>query len=204
MLLVLSISVLLVERPSLAQMTANKSTIEGAVTDDKERQVKEISSQNPHNFSRGYNWSNFRYGIRQAPLGVEVTGQSEFRSGLPIDAIKGADTSQLLTPKFGNRPLISPALSVWRNSFRNRAFNSLDLPIAKNLHPYESLMLQLNGDLVNAFNFSNMAFTPAILYPDNPAFVYGPGILSSGAQAAPSSSFVNPRTSNSACEIQRR
>src|ERR1700744_1284025 len=99
-LLVLSISVLLVERPSLAQMTANKSTIEGAVTDDNELEVTEISSQNPHNFSRGYNWSNFRYGIRQAPLGVEVTGQSEFRSGLPIEAKTGGGTSPLDTAEF--------------------------------------------------------------------------------------------------------
>jgi len=49
------------------------------------------------------------------------------------------------------------------------------------------MRVQFSGEVFNLFNFANIGFLPPTLYPENPAFVYGLGILPSG-QVAP----VNP------------
>jgi hypothetical protein len=192
-------------RLNKVQFSAHYTLSYNKSDDDNERQINEISYQNPYNFSRDYNWSSLDarhqaagYGIWQAPFGFSVAGQFEYRSGLPLDAITGADTSQLLTSNFGNRPLIAPGVYMLRNSFRNRDLKTVDVRVAKNLRIREPFVLELYADLFNLFNFSNVAFTPALLFPDNPAFIYGPGILPNGTPAPVNPGFLSLRTATGA------
>jgi hypothetical protein len=166
--------------------------------DDNERGINNIAYQNPFNFARDFNWSDLDarhqaagYAFWQAPMGFELSTLFQYRSALPIDAITGADTSGLLTPNLGNRPLAAPGIYMLRNSFRNRDFKTVDLRVAKNLKMFEFASLQLYGELFNLFNFSNVAFVPSNIFPENPAFVYGPGILPNGSAAPVSSGFLN-------------
>jgi hypothetical protein len=186
------------------QLSAHYTLSYNKSDDDNERQVNEISYQNPFDFSRDYSWSNFdarhqasAYGVWQAPLGVELGAQFQYRSGLPFDATTGADTSELLTPNFGNRPLVRPGVYMPRNFYRNSGLNTIDLHIGKNLRLKESgAGVQFYGEIFNVFNTSNVAFKPSILFPDNPAFIYGPGILSNGNPAPVNPGFRQLRTAD--------
>ena len=129
----------------------------------------------------------------QAPRGVELGAIFQFRSGLPIDATTGADTSGLLTPNLGNRPLVSPGVYMLRNSFRNSDFKTIDFHVSKKLSIREA-SLELYADLFNLFNFANVAFVPSGVYPDNPAFIYGLGIEPNGSQAPVNPGFLKLRT----------
>jgi hypothetical protein len=163
--------------------------------DDNERLLTGTTYQNPYDFSREYNWSAIDarhqaagYAVWQGPAGVTLSGLFHFRSGLPLDASTGGDTSELLSGNLGNRPMLLPGLPMLRDAFRNRSFRSVDLRVAKQILRKESVRMELTGDLFNAFNFDNVAFISSTVYPDNPAFIYGLGVLPNG-QAAP----VDPR-----------
>jgi hypothetical protein len=123
-----------------------------------------------------------------APLGLEFTALARFRSGLPIDPYTGEDTSELLTPNLTTRPLERPGVPYLRNTFRNRGYKSVDLRVLKNFRLAETATLQFSAELFNALNFDNVAFLSTSVLPNNPAFIYGPGILPNG-QMAP----VDPR-----------
>jgi hypothetical protein len=163
--------------------------------DDTERVLTEVAYQNPMDFSRDYNWSALDsrhqvggWALYRAPFGIELTGLVRYRSGLPIDPSTGEDSSELATPNLTTRPLERPGLPVLRNSFRNRDYKSVDLRILKGFRLREDVTIQLSAELFNAFNFDNVAFISSALNPNNPAFIYGPGILTNG-QMAP----VDPR-----------
>lgn len=165
--------------------------------DDNERLLTGTTYQNPYDLSREYNWSSIDarhqvagYALWQGPRGVKVTGLFHFRSGLPIDASTGGDTSELLSGNVGNRPMLLPGLPMLRNAFRNRSFRSVDLRIAKQVVRRENMRVDLTGDLFNAFNFNNVAFISSTVYADNPAFIYGPGVLPSGQLAPVDSRFM--------------
>lgn len=183
------------------QLSAHYTASYNKSDDDNERQVTEISYQNPFDFSRDYNWSNLDsrhqfagYATWRAPLAFEVSSLFQYRSGLPIDAITGADTSELLTPNFGNRPLVQPGVFMLRNSFRNLDLKHVDLRVAKNFRLKEASAVQLYAEAFNVFNWANAGFIPAILFPNNPAFIYGPGVLSDGRLAPVDSRFLKLRT----------
>jgi hypothetical protein len=163
--------------------------------DDTERVLTEIAYQNPFDFSRDFNWSALDarhqaagWLLVRAPFGIELTGIARFRSGLPIDAYTGEDSSELLTPNLTTRPLERPGVPYLRNAFRNRGYKSVDVRVLKSFRLSESASLQFSAELFNAFNFDNVAFISASVFPNNPAFIYGPGILANG-QMAP----VDPR-----------
>jgi hypothetical protein len=171
--------------------------------DDNEGAINSIAYQNPFNFSRDYNWSSLDsrhqasgYAVWRAPLGIELGAMFQFRSGLPIDATTGADTSGLLTPNLGNRPLESPGAYMLRNSFRNRDFRTIDFHVSKKVRLREAATLELYGDFFNLFNFANVAFVPSTIYPANPAFIYGPGIQTNGSQAPVNAGFLKLRTAS--------
>ena len=113
-----------------------------------------------------------------------LLGGFHFRSGLPIDASTGADTSELLSGNVGNRPLERPGLFMLRNAFRNRGFKTTDLRITKSFALKERARLQIYGDMFNAFNFDNVGFIAATVNPNNSAFIYGPGIRPDGRAPA--------------------
>jgi hypothetical protein len=182
------------------QMSASYSLSFNKSDDDNERQLTGITYQNPFNFGPEYNWSAIDarhqvqgYAAWQGPLGVELSGLFHFRSGLPIDATTGGDTSELLSGEIGNRPLVRPGVPMLRDSFRNRSYRDIDLRLAKTVFSREAARLKVYADLFNAFNFDNVAFIPSTIYPNNPAFIYGLGLLPNGQPAPINSGFLQLR-----------
>jgi hypothetical protein len=183
--------------------------------DDLEWPFLSTSYQNPFNLKEEWGWSSLDarqqasgYGIYHAPKGIEVTGIFRARSGLPIDATAGGDPSQLLTTtNVGNRPLEAPGIPFPRNDFRNLGYKSVDLRVLKSFRVRDTSTLQFSAEIFNVFNFANVAFASAYDYPNNPAFIYGPGILPNGQTVSPNPGFLQLRTSaggyNPATEVQQ-
>jgi len=169
--------------------------------DDGERALSGISYGNPFDFSREYNWSSLDarhvasgYVMVRAPYGFDISSLYRYRSGLPIDPVTGADSAELLGGSAGNRPMERPGMPFLRNSFRNQPFKTVDLRLLKTLYRRERVRVQFSGEVFNVFNFNNVAFLSA--RPDNPAFIYGPGILSNGQIAPVNPGFLRLRDSS--------
>ena len=159
--------------------------------------------QNPFNLKSEWGWSSLDarhqsagYAVYHAPKGIEVTGLFRVRSGLPIDATSGSDLAELLSGAAGSRPLQQPGISFPRNDFRNLGYRTVDARLLKSISLRESLRLQLSAEFFNLFNFNNVAFISAADLPNNPAFIYGPGILANGTPAPVNPGFLNRRTPN--------
>ncbi|MGI8991487.1 MAG: hypothetical protein ACR2I2_18125 [Bryobacteraceae bacterium] len=159
--------------------------------------------QNPFDLSRERGWSSLDarhqsagYVTYQAPKGFELTGLFRARSGLPIDATTGDDLSELLTGSAGGRPLQRPGIPFARNAFRNLGYRTVDARLLKSIPVRESVKLQFSAEFFNVFNFRNLAFISAADYPNNPAFIYGPGVLPNGRTAAANPGFLTQRTSS--------
>jgi hypothetical protein len=174
--------------------------------DDNERELTGQTFQNPFDYSREYNWSSLdaRHQaaasvVWRAPGGFEIGSLFRARSGLPIDATTGGDTSELLRPNnLGNRPLERPGVVMLRNAFRNRGFRTVDVRVAKSFAVQEGMRLQLYADLFNVLNLDNVAFLPSTLMPNNPAFIYGPGLLTNGQMAPVDPRFLRIRDASGA------
>ncbi len=172
-------------------------------SDDNEGDIVNITYPNPYDFSREYNWSAIDsrhqadgFGSWRAPGGIEAAGLFHFRSGLPVDASTGADTSELLSGNVGNRPLERPGLFMLRNAFRNRSFKTVDLRVSKSFALKERFRLEAYCDMFNVFNFDNVGFISTAVYPNNPAFIYGLGVLPDGRLAPVGSGFLRLRTTS--------
>ena len=119
--------------------------------------------------------------------GLEATSLFRYRSGTPIDATTGADTSELLSGSRDNRPLERPGLPFLRNSFRNQGYQTIDARLLKSFALTEGARPQFSAEAFNLINFGNVQFLPSSLLLDNPAFNFGLGILPNG-QTAPGNS----------------
>jgi hypothetical protein len=79
--------------------------------------------------------------------------------------------------------------------------------VLKSFRVREQLTLQLSAEMFNVFNFANVAFASAYDYPNNPAFIYGLGILPNGQAAPPNPGFLQLRLPgggyNPATEVQQ-
>lgn len=79
--------------------------------------------------------------------------------------------------------------------------------VARNNETREASTSQLSAEMFNIFNFANVAFASAYDYPNNLAFIYGPGILPSGQTVGPNPGFLQLRTAqgayNPATEVQQ-
>ena len=53
--------------------------------------------------------------------------------------------------------------------------------------------MQLSGEVFNVLNFDNVTLLSQPVLPENPAFVYGPGILPSGQVTPASPQFLQLR-----------
>lgn len=183
--------------------------------DDLEWPFVSTTYQNPFNLRGEWGWSSLDsrnqgsgYAIYHGPWGIELTGIFRASSGLPIDATTGGDPSQLLTTtNLGNRPLEAPGLPFPRNDFRNLGYRSVDFRVLKSFRVRERSTLQFSAEMFNVFNFHNVAFASAYDYLNNPAFIYGPGILPNGQTAPPNPGFLQLRTPgggyNPATEVQQ-
>lgn len=190
---------------SSVNFAANYTLAWNKSSDDSERAISGITYQNPFDLSREFNWSALDarhtasgYVLYRAPLGLEFTSLFRYRSGLPIDATTGGDTSELLSGARGNRPLERAGVPFFRNAFRNRDYKTVDLRVMKSIRLTEFVRVQLSGELFNAFSFDNVRFLPASVLAENPAFQYGLGVLPNGQLAPMNPGFLRLRTASGA------
>ena len=196
------------------QLAANYTLSYTRSDDDLAWPFVSTTYQNPFDWKREWGWSSLDarhqaagYAVYQAPKGFELTGLFRVRSGLPIDATTGADTSELVAGNIGNRPLQQPGVLFARNSFRNLGYKTVDVRLLKSFQVRETMKLQFSAEVFNLFNFNNVAFASAYDYPNNPAFTYGLGILPNGQIAPMNPGFLQLRTAqggyNPATEVQQ-
>jgi len=206
-------SVQAVYRVKRVQLAANYTLSYTRSDDDLEWPFVTTTYQNPFDWKREWGWSSLDachqaagYAVYQAPKGFEFTGLFRVRSGLPIDATTGADTSELVAGNIGNRPLQQPGIPFARNAFRNLGYKTVDVRLLKSFQVRETMKLQFSAEVFNLFNFNNIAFASAYDYPNNPAFTYGLGILPNGQIAPVNPGFLQLRTAqggyNPATEVQ--
>jgi len=184
------------------QLAANYTLGFNYSDDDNERSLTGTTYQNPFDLRREYYRSALDarhqvggYTLYQAPGGIELAALFHYRSGLPIDATTGADSSELLTGPIGNRPLERPGVPFLRNSFQNRNYKSIDLRFLKAFALREAWKLQFSCEIFNLLNFENVAFLTSQEFV-NPAFIYGPGILPDGRPAPVNAGFMRLRNAN--------
>ncbi|MGA8597176.1 MAG: carboxypeptidase regulatory-like domain-containing protein [Bryobacteraceae bacterium] len=187
-------------RSKLVDLAAHYTLSFNRSDDDLEWPFVTTTYQNPFNLKEEWGWSSMDarneaagYALFHAPKGIEITTLFEARSGLPIDATTGDDTSELLATSLGNRPLAAPGVPFPRNAFRNLDFKSVDLRVLKAFRLSETFKLELSAEAFNLFNFNNVAFLPNYESPNNPAFIYGLGISTSGQVLPPNPGFLQQR-----------
>ena len=91
----------------------------------------------------------------------------------------------------------SPRVPFGRNAFRNVGYRTVDAGLLKSSLIQETMRLQFPAEAFNLFNFRNVAFVSAYDYLNNPAFIYGWGILRNFQIAAPDSGYMRQRTASS-------
>jgi hypothetical protein len=189
-------------RRSKFQFSANYTLGFNDSNDDNERSVAGVTYQNPYDLRSEFHRSALDarhqiggYGIYQAPWGIELAALFHYRSGLPIDATTGDDTSELLTGPIGNRPLAQPGVPFPRNAFQNRGFKSIDFRFLKDFPRREARKFQFSCEIFNLLNFSNVAFLTGQEFV-NPAFIYGLGILPNGQTAPVNPGFLRLRNAS--------
>jgi hypothetical protein len=155
---------------------------------------------NPFDLKKEWGWSSLDarhrgtgFALFDLGRGFEMTGAFQISSGLPVDATTGEDTAELLQGAIGNRPFQNPGVPFSRNGFRNLSYRSVDLRLLKSFVLKEDARLQLSVEAFNLFNIDNVAFASAYDYPNNPAFIYGLGVLSNGQHAPPNPGFLLQR-----------
>ena len=129
--------------------------------DDNEADVGSMTLENPFNLAPEY--SDARLDRRHQasggwvlnlPYGVEVAGNFQLRSGLPIDATFGGDANESVSG--ADRPYHAPGVPFTRNLFRNRSTSSVNLHLLKNMGLGGSRRLSLVVDVFNLFNVSGI------------------------------------------------
>jgi hypothetical protein len=143
-------------------------------------------------------------GALSFPTGRRWTGSMRYgktivcRSGtLSVDChVLGSRSGAVVFPKnngccaaYRSAATNAPAYKILRQPESSK----LPLP-AKSLALRESVRLQLYADLFNTFNIGNVAFISASAMPNNPAFIYGLGVLPTGAVAPVDPRFMRLRT----------
>jgi len=105
--------------------------------------------------------------------------------------------TELLEGAIGKTPMQSPRVPFGRNAFRNVGYRTVDAGLLKSSLIQETMRLQFPAEAFNLFNFRNVAFVSAYDYLNNPAFIYGWGILRNFQTAAPDSGYMRQRTASS-------
>ncbi len=163
--------------------------------DDNERDASGFSYNDPYNLKLDYGYSNLdaRHqfsgnALVSLPWGIELSGIYHFRSGLPINPAAGSDVNKDGSST-GDRAQQSPGKLFDRNSFRNTAFNDVDLRFLKTFRFGERVKLQFSTEMFNLFNFSNVIIAGRNLN-------YGVGVNAQGQTVAPNSTFRQLKLAN--------
>ncbi len=118
------------------------------------------------------------------PWGFTIGGSARFSSGRPFTPTVGSDTNGDTINN--DRPFQAPGVPFGRNSFRDRAFRTTNLRVAKWIRlPREGMKIEITADFFNLFNFANVTYGSGTQRYGNT------GISSTtGAVLPPSSSFM--------------
>lgn len=137
--------------------TLSKSTSD----DDNERDAGGVLYDNPYDLTSEYGPSRLdrRHQFVANPIfflphGFEVSSAIRLRSGVPVNAIVGADLNG--DGLSNERPFLVPNAEIRRNAFRNRNLYDVDLRIQKGFRLGENRRLILSSEFFNVFNFSNI------------------------------------------------
>ncbi len=137
---------------------------------DNERPVGALSTESYANMKNDYNWSqlDMRHGftttgIVYLPFGMDVSTATRFSSGRPFSATVGQDANR--DGNNNDRPLLNGTV-IKRNSYRNQAFNSVDLRVDRHFTlPKERGSIIVSADFFNLFNSGNVFLAgPAVSY----------------------------------------
>lgn len=173
------------------QLGATYTWSENFSDDDSERDATGVNAADPFNLRLDYGYSRLdvrhrftSYFLYQLPLGFEASGTLTARSGLPVNALTGADTNEDLASN--DRPLIAPGVVMPRNSFRNRSVVTNDFRVLKNFGLGEVRRLQFSVEFFNLLNLDNVVYSGV----NGGIFggTYGPGLNPDGSPAP-----VDPR-----------
>jgi hypothetical protein len=156
---------------------------------------------NPFNLNQEWGWSSLDaryqsagYVTVRGPKGFDFSALFRAQSGLPVNALTGSDLSGLLDQGAGDRPYLGPGVPLPHNAFRNLGFRTIDARVLKAVSLGDIFKLQLSAEMFNLFNFNNAIFIPAPDYPNNPAYIYGAGVLPSGQTVPANPGFLKQRT----------
>lgn len=173
------------------QLGATYTFSENFSDDDSERDATGVNAADPFNLRLDYGYSRLDvrhrftgYFLYQLPLGFEASGTVTARSGLPVNALTGADTNEDLASN--DRPFIAPGVVMPRNSFRNRSVVTNDFRVLKNFGLGEVRRLQFSVEFFNLLNLDNVVYSGV----NGGIFggTYGPGLNPDGSPAP-----VDPR-----------
>jgi hypothetical protein len=168
--------------------------------DDNERDASGFSYDNPFNLNVDYGYSNLdvrhhlaNYAVGRLPWGIELSGIFRLTTGQPINPLAGSDLNGDASSN-SDRPYLAAGQVMQRNSFRNRAFKTVDMRFIKNFNITEKFKLQFSTEMFNLFNFANVVFNAPAINSVN--LQYGPGIDATGAAQPVRATFMRLRLAN--------
>lgn len=134
--------------------------------DDNERNATALLYEDAFNFRP--EWGPARLDRRHQfvaspvfflPMGFEVSSAIRLRSGIPIDAMVGADRN--LDSVNNDRPYLAPGGPIRRNAFRNRPEYGVDIRGQKGFGLGENRRLIFSAEIFNLFNNANIQIAGA-------------------------------------------
>lgn len=134
--------------------------------DDNERNATGLFYEDAYNFRP--EWGPARLDRRHQfvaspifylPWGFEVSSAIRLRSGVPIDAMVGADRN--LDSVNNDRPYLAPGGPLHRNAFRNRPEYGVDVRGQKGFGLGENRRLIFSAEIFNLFNNANIQIAGA-------------------------------------------
>lgn len=131
--------------------------------DSNERNYSGITYQDVSCLHCEYTWSRIdgrhrwvTSWIYELPLGIQIAGIMNWRSGAPYSAFTGIDSNG--DGNFTDRPYINGA-PLPRNSYRQLNYWNTDLRLSKRFRIAERKSVDFVVDLFNAFNHENWSYS---------------------------------------------
>lgn len=131
--------------------------------DSNERNFAGIAYEDAYDFAREFRWSrnDVRHrwvlsGVYDLPFGFQISGITEWRTGLPFSAFTGVDSNR--DSQFTDKPIIA-GVPLLRNSFRQRNFFNTDLRVTKTFTIHEQHKIALMFEMFNVFNVHNFFYS---------------------------------------------
>jgi hypothetical protein len=131
--------------------------------DSNERNFAGIAYEDAFDFAREFRWSrnDIRHrwvfsGSYDLPLDFQISGITEWRTGLPFSAFTGTDSNR--DSQFTDKPIVN-GVPLLRNSFRQPNFFNTDIRVTKAFPVTERHRILLSADLFNVFTTDNWVYS---------------------------------------------